>query len=119
MEDKKKNTSLLTPLLREALAAGFSQAAELNMAALEFMPEVREMCGADHCRQYGTNWRCPPACGSIEEAAARAAQYSSGILVQTIGVLEDDFDYETMLATGEKHKANFAALVEQVKARHP
>jgi predicted metal-binding protein len=101
------------------MAAGFSRAAELNMDALEFMPEVREMCSADRCRQYGKNWRCPPACGSIEEAAARAAQYSSGILVQTIGVLQDDFDYETMMTTGQKHKANFAALVEQVKARHP
>ncbi|MDD4796286.1 MAG: DUF2284 domain-containing protein [Eubacteriales bacterium] len=106
-------------LIQEALDCGFSQAGELNVAALEFMPEVRDMCRADRCHQYGKNWRCPPGCGSIEEAAARAAQYSYGILVQTIGHMEDNFDYETMQQTGETHKQNFATLVDRVKERHP
>ena len=106
-------------LVDEALDSGFSQAGELNVDALEFMPEVRDMCSADRCHQFGKNWRCPPACGSIEEAAARAAQYSCGILVQTIGKMEDDFDYEAIQATAEKHKSNFAALVAAVKTRRP
>ena len=106
-------------LIQEALDEGFSQAGELNVNALEFMPEVRDMCNADRCRQYGKNWRCPPGCGSIEEAAARAAQYSRGILVQTIGQMEDDFDYETIEAASKKHQSNLAALVDKVKARHP
>ena len=72
-------------LVREALDEGFSQAGELNVGALEFMPEVREMCRADRCKQYGRNWRCPPGCGSIEEAAERASNYSYGLIVQTIG----------------------------------
>ena len=106
-------------LVDEALESGFSQAGELNVSALEFMPEVRDMCSADRCHKYGKNWRCPPACGSIEDAAAHAAQYSCGVLVQTIGKMEDDFDYEAIQGTAEKHKANFAALVAAVKARHP
>jgi predicted metal-binding protein len=105
-------------LVREALETGFSQAGELSMKALIFMPEVREMCSADKCRQYNKNWRCPPGCGSVEEAAQRAAEYSTGVLVQTIGRLEDDFDYDTMSETGEKHKKNFAALVEKLKPRY-
>ena len=105
-------------LVREALDAGFSQAGELNVKALVFMPEVRDMCSVDRCHQYGKNWRCPPGCGSLEEAAERAAQYSYGLLVQTIGKMEDDFDYETIQATSEKHKASFAALVKQLKARY-
>jgi predicted metal-binding protein len=106
-------------LVREALDSGFSQAGELNVGALVFMPEVREMCAADRCWQYGKNWRCPPGCGSIEDAAAKAAQYSYGMLVQTIGLMEDDFDYETIQETGEKHKSNFAALVDKLKTRYP
>jgi len=109
----------LKALIREALNNGFSQAGELNVAALQFMPEVRDMCRADRCHQYGKNWRCPPGCGSIEDAARQAAQYAQGILVQTVGVMADEFDYETIQATGEKHKQNFAALVEQVRAGHP
>ena len=106
-------------LVREALGAGFSQAGELNVKALVFMPEVREMCSADRCRQYNKNWRCPPGCGSIEEAARRAAQYSYGILVQTIGRMEDEFDYETIQEAGGKHKENFYALIAGLKARYP
>ena len=105
-------------LVREAVDIGFSQAGELNVSALVFMPEVRAMCNADSCNRYGKNWRCPPACGSIEEAAERAAKYSYGIIVQTTGRMEDDFDYETIQTASEKHKKNFAALVEQLKARY-
>jgi len=109
----------LNALVQEALDGGFSQAGELNVGALEFMPEVREMCSVDRCHQYGKNWRCPPGCGSIEEAAERAAQYSFGVLVQTIGKMEDDFDYETIEETGTRHKRNFSALAEKLKERYP
>jgi predicted metal-binding protein len=105
-------------LVQEALDAGFSQAGELNLKAVVFMPEVRDMCSADRCRQYGKNWRCPPACGSIEDAAARASRYSYGLLVQTVGQMEDEFDYETIQETSKKHQANFAALVKRLKARY-
>ena len=79
-----------------ALECGFSQAGAVNMEALEFLPEVREMCAADRCHMYGRCWTCPPACGTLEETAARARQYRRGILVQSTGELEDDFDVETM-----------------------
>lgn len=105
-------------LIKEALDMGFSQAGELNVSALVFMPEVREMCAADKCHAYGKNWVCPPACGSIEEAAARAAEYTRGILVQTIGQLEDDFDYETMVETQKKHSENFCRLVARLRERY-
>lgn len=105
-------------LISEALAAGFSQAGELNVKALVFMPEVRDMCSADKCHTYNKNWRCPPACGTIEDAARRAAEYSYGILVQTIGQMEDEYDYETIKEAGDRHKDNFAALVEKLKIEY-
>ena len=104
-------------LIQEALDSGFSQAGELDVGALAFLPEVRDMCSADRCHQYGKNWRCPPGCGSIEDAAKKAAAYSSGILVQTIGQMEDEFDYETIQESGDAHKANFAALAKALKGR--
>ncbi|MDR1538822.1 MAG: DUF2284 domain-containing protein [Clostridiales bacterium] len=106
-------------LIEEAEGSGFSHAGVLNTAALIFMPEVREMCSVDRCRQYNRNWRCPPACGSIEDAAARASEYSFGIIVQTVGQMEDDFDIECIEETGKKHNENFASLVEKLKKRHP
>ena len=68
-------------LKKLALEEGFSNAGQLNLKALVFMPEVRQMCSADKCHAYGRNWRCPPACGTLEESAALAAQYSFGMIV--------------------------------------
>ena len=106
-------------LITEAKALGFTHAGALNMDALVFMPEVREMCAANRCHQYGTNWTCPPGCGSIEDAAARASKYTFGLLVQTVGRLEDDFDYEIIQSTGDQHKDNFIRLAEHVRERYP
>ena len=106
-------------LKQEALDIGFSNAGKLNMEAVVFMPEVRDMCSVNTCRQYGKNWCCPPGCGSIEDAAKRAAEYSYGIIVQTVGQMEDDFDYETIEATSHKHKDNFAVLAEGLRKRYP
>jgi len=105
-------------LVKEAIAMGFSQAGELNMSSLVFMPEVREMCKMGQCHKYDKNWQCPPACGSLEEAAQRASQYSYGLIVQTIGKMEDDFDYEAIQETSKKHTTNFANLVDKLKQEY-
>ena len=111
--------AVIEDLVAEALARGFSAAGALNMDALEFSPEVRAMCAVDKCRHYNKNWCCPPACGSIEEASELASQYSHGVLVQTIGKMEDDFDYETIQLTSKKHEESFAALIDDLKRRYP
>ena len=71
---------------------GFEEAGALNVEALEFLPEVRQMCAADRCRSFNRNWSCPPGCGTLEEIAERVKPYTRGILVQSIGQLEDEFD---------------------------
>lgn len=41
-------------LIELALEVGFDHAGELNMGALDFRPEVRDMCSSGRCRAYGT-----------------------------------------------------------------
>mgnify|MGYP005879068963 FL=1 len=102
-----------------ALEAGFSHAGPLNMSALKFLPEVRSMCAADRCQSYGRNWMCPPGCGTLEDAAARAAGYRRGILLQSTGQLEDDFDVETMMDTEAAHKERFKSFTALVRGELP
>lgn len=104
-------------LLELAEQVGFSHFGPLNTAALEFRPEVRDMCAADKCRSYGRSWTCPPHCGTLEEMAARAGDYHEGILVQSTAELEDDFDIETMMETEQVHKARFLQLTEAVRSQ--
>ena len=96
-----------------------TQGHALNMEALVFMPEVRDMCAADKCRSYGKNWCCPPACGSVEDIAERIKGYSYGIIVQTVGKMEDEFDYEAIEETAKIHKAGFAEFVKVLKKDFP
>ena len=108
----------LESLIREAKERfGFEEAGALNVEALEFLPEVRQMCAADRCRSYNRNWACPPGCGTLEEIAEKVAPYTRGILVQSVGQLEDEFDVETMMETEQNQKERFAALVEYVRSQ--
>ena len=106
-------------LKKLALEEGFSNAGQLNLKALVFMPEVRQMCSADKCHAYGRNWRCPPACGTLEESAALAAQYSFGMIVQTVGHMEDEYDYETIENAGKEHADCFIKMMRKIKAMYP
>ena len=98
-----------------ALDAGFSHVAELNMSALRAMEEVRDMCRADRCHAYGHTWSCPPACGSVEHCRERMSAYPNGILLQTTGSLEDDFDVEAIGLTQLRHKKQFETFVRQIR----
>lgn len=106
-------------LLSLARQAGFSHLTELDAAVLNPMPEVRNMCSADRCRSYGKSWSCPPACGSIEYAARRISQYRRGLIVQTTGELEDEFDLQAIAAIEARHKKAFLNLARQARLLFP
>lgn len=106
-------------LIDNALAHGLTHGHELNMKALVFMPEIKAMCNAERCEHFGKSWSCPPACGSVEEITKKVKQYSFGVLVQTVGKLDDQFNYDTMQNTALKHQKNFHALIKALKAKHP
>ena len=102
-----------------ALSQGFTCAAALDPGALAVRAEVRDMCAADKCRAYGRNWTCPPHCGSLEECAARLGEMGSGLLVQTVGQLEDSFDFEAMAETEKRHLEHFHALADLLREKCP
>lgn len=106
-------------LLDLAGEIGFSHAGELNTAALNFRTEVRDMCAAGRCQTYGKRWTCPPYCGTLEEIAAQAAKYPYGILLQSTGELEDDFDAECIMGTSKLQQQRFTKFAEQVRKTDP
>ena len=98
---------------------GFTRAAPLETFALAVRTEVREMCAADRCRAYDRSWCCPPACGTPEQCQSRIDRYRRGILLQTTGALEDDFDAESIRRTELRHKASFSTLARQIRLLRP
>lgn len=106
-------------LLKLAEKHGFEHFGMLNVPALEFNPAVRDMCAAGRCGMYGKCWTCPPGCGTLEEIAERAAQYKRGVLLQTIGEMEDDFDVEVMMGSEVLQKERFKAFVTELRESYP
>lgn len=89
---------------------GFIGVAPLECSTIELRPEVRQMCAANTCHMYDRCWSCPPGCGSLEECREKVSRYRQGILVQTVGILEDDLDGEGMMETEARHKEHFYAF---------
>ena len=86
---------------------------------LKTRQEVRDMCAAGRCQIYGHSWACPPACGDIEYFQNRINEYSDCLIVQSVGELEDEFDFETMIETEATHKERFVAFANAVREVAP
>lgn len=99
--------------------AGFDHVGKIKPSALVARNEVRDMCAAGRCGVFGRSWSCPPGCGSIEHCQKRMSAYSGGLLLQTTGYMDDEFDLDTIAATQIKHKKQFATLVRQLRTIDP
>lgn len=104
----------LERLCELVLACGFTHTAPLDPATIEVRQEVREMCATNSCGQYGKNWTCPPGCGELPELEKRLRQYRTGLLIQSVGEVEDSFDLDGMLEHRDLHKKRLQALQEKV-----
>lgn len=105
----------------EALASevGFTHVAPLDAATIVLRDEVRDMCVANTCGAYGKNWSCPPACGELPALREQVGRYRAGILVQTVGEVEDSLDFEGMMEAEAEHKRHFAELHEKLLEQWP
>ena len=97
-------------LMEKAKAAGFTYVAPMAASTIVLRQEVRDMCAVNSCGMYGKRWSCPPGCGELEELRKRLQEYSGGILIQSVGNLEDNFDAETMMETEAIHKRDLLKL---------
>ena len=77
---------------------GVWQCGVVPSTELAFHAEVRRMCEANVCRSYGATWACPPAVGTLAQCREKCLQYGSAMLFNARYPLEDDFDYEGMMA---------------------
>ncbi|MDR2568702.1 MAG: DUF2284 domain-containing protein, partial [Oscillospiraceae bacterium] len=102
-----------------AKECGFTHYAPLDVSTLEFLQEIRDMCNPKQCRNYNKSWSCPPACASLEEMRERVKDYTFGILVQTVGELEDSMDWDGIMETGACHKENFGRMRAALDKKHP
>lgn len=91
---------------------GFDCVGTCTASEVKVHEEVRDSCADGKCQVYGTNWSCPPACGTIYDFERRMHEHEYCTVVQSVGQLEDDFDVEVIMGTGELQVKRFRALVD-------
>jgi len=101
-------------LIKIAIGAGATNVGMAKVSDIKFSREFRDACAQNVCGKYGTCWMCPPDVGDIDEMIAHAKEYAHIMVFQSIGQLEDSFDFEGMEAAAVKHNALTMAVAEQV-----
>ena len=94
-----------------ALQMGAAKAEIIPASGVVLSSTFRDICASNGCGLYGRCWMCPPDIGPIDELTAKIPQYRHGLLYQTIGQLEDSFDFEGMTEAG-KHHAQVSQRIE-------
>ena len=102
-----------------ALECGFSHVGDLQADTIRLLPEVRAACAADKCQKYGKNWVCPPACGTLEECEQKLRRYKKGLILQSTGELEDNFDWEGIEALANRHGKVFDVFADRLRELYP
>ena len=106
-------------VVEQAIAFGFSHAGVLDASTLKPREEVRDMCAAGKCRGYNSSWVCPPGCGTLEEMAEIMSAYKYGVIVQTTGELEDEFDMDGMREAGAAQRKRFIEFRDELEKQWP
>lgn len=96
-----------TPLQRALGELGITRYGIVPVADVVFSEAFRAACEANQCGQYGANWACPPGVGEPGALIASARRFRSGLVIQTVWPLEDDFDFDGMMAGKDGHTALF------------
>jgi predicted metal-binding protein len=110
---------MMEKLITKALEVGFDAAGALDCSTIILRPDVRAACEENKCRRHGKSWSCPPGCGSLDECAARIHRYAIGLIVQTVGKLEDEFDGEGMMETAQRHAQCFSRFAKELRKDYP
>lgn len=91
------------PLLGEARSLGAYRAAVIPAADVQFDRSFRAMCESNACGNYDKCWMCPPHAGDIDDLIRQAQSFDWILVYQTVGRLEDSYDFEGMMAAAQKH----------------
>ncbi len=89
--------------INEIKNLGAHAVSEISVSDIVFEPSFRTLCEQNSCGCYGRNYGCPPFVGEPDDLIANAKKYSRAIVYQTVGNLEDSYDYESMMEHGKNH----------------
>lgn len=99
-----------------ALSLGAHKAQTVAVSDILLDPRFRDMCAQNLCGRYGRCWTCPPDIGDIGTLMSEFRTYSRALVYQTVGELEDSFDFESMASAARAHNALALSLRREIEA---
>ena len=97
------NNDLIEEVRRKALDLGAYRAEVVAVEQISLDVAFRAMCEANACGNYGRNYTCPPDAGDINDLMKEIKSYHYAVVYQTVGMLEDSYDFEGMMEAGDLH----------------
>ncbi len=98
-----------------ALALGAYKASVIPVSDVVTDASFRTLCEQNVCGSYGKNWMCPPDVGEITGLMAELRSYGYILVYQSVGELEDSYDFEGMTEAAMKHQKLIVAVREAVE----
>lgn len=100
MQGKNIDAALL---LQTVLDCGVSGAAIVDVNEVVVNEDFRRICENNSCGGYNRCYMCPPDIGEIHELMAKVKSFDQAVLYQSIGEIDDPFDFEGMMDAGHNH----------------
>lgn len=101
-----------TALIAQVCEMGAHKAGVVDVSQIVFDRSFRAMCESNACGNYGRCWMCPPDAGDIDSLIRTARSYQKALVYQTVGSLEDSYDFEGMMAAAHAHNLLARTLTE-------
>ncbi|MCD8249558.1 MAG: DUF2284 domain-containing protein [Lachnospiraceae bacterium] len=102
-------------MINTALTCGFTDAVIISTEEFHFVPEYRHYCEENRCGNYGRNYGCPPACGTVEEMKERALAYRKGLVLRSLTPVDNAYDEEETKAIKKAHTRMTNVLIRRLK----
>lgn len=99
-------------LAEQVRGLGAYKAGVVDLQDVRFDRAFRAMCETNACGNYGKCWMCPPDAGDIDALMNEAQSYQKALVYQTVGTLEDSYDFEGMMEAARLHNELSRALAK-------
>ena len=105
-------------LIGNAILHGAQKAFVIDVDKIAFDESLRSYCEMNYCGSFGKNYACPPDVGSVGEVIGKAKAYKKALIFQTIGQLEDSYDFEGMQEAARLHTNVSNQIDHEVKQHY-
>ncbi len=101
--EKSEFEIVMEQVRQQAILLGAYRAELVNVAEISLDASFRTLCESNACGNYGKNYMCPPDAGNIHDLMKKIKSYKTALVYQTVGMLEDSYDFEGMMEAGLRH----------------